>query len=362
MKKTIAALLFVMVATGAFGQSFLNLRIYGIYFNFQNGIVNVTSNYIMSAPRTDRRTFGDLGGEQGIDTPLEFALLSYYSDPVKKIRPVEADKILPADNPRLSGLKLGAATYKELVEIRYLDPRNTDRIGRYEEMLRFISSKSNVTRAEIETYYRDNIRAFIAEVVDEEFGKISFTSGSPTGGYNAVLMRNPQNGHYTLRYTDARNNTKELSANSLDALKTAMARNTAEFNQNGVNTVSTQNALIPAVSNIGRQSTEPTVLITNILTGLYTATTTAERDRYFKALLGQYIRYQQLVNAGEGIKAVPALHSFADAVIEMSPGLFSKFGQDIQRINVFNVRFTSTSKDEIEVLASWRQPPLRASA
>ena len=316
----------------------------------------------MSAPRTDRRTFGDLGGEQGIDTPLEFALLSYYSDPVKKIRPVEADKILPADNPRLSGLKLGASTYKELVEIRYLDPRNTDRIGRYEEMLRFISSKSNVTRAEIETYYRDNIRAFIAEVVDEEFGKISFTSGSPTGGYNAVLMRNPQNGHYTLRYTDARNNTKELSANSLDALKTAMARNTAEFNQNGVNTVSTQNALIPAVSNIGRQSTEPTVLITNILTGLYTATTTAERDRYFKALLGQYIRYQQLVNAGEGIKAVPALHSFADAVIEMSPGLFSKFGQDIQRINVFNVRFTSTSKDEIEVLASWRQPPLRASA
>jgi len=228
-------------------SSLLNLRTYGNYFDFQNGTVNVTSHYIMSAPRADRRTFGELAGEVGIDTLLEFALLSYYSQSVVQIRPVEAEAILPADNPRLAGLKLGAATYKELLMLRFLDPNNTAAIGRYEGMIRFIQDRNCVTRAQIEAYFRDGIRSFINEIVNEEFNRISFVMGSPTGGYNAVLTRNPQNGHYMLRYTDARDNTKELSAVSLEALSSAMSRNTAEFNQAGINTVRTQAALIPAV-------------------------------------------------------------------------------------------------------------------
>jgi hypothetical protein len=44
-----------------------------------------------------------------IDTPLEFALLSYYAQPVINIRPPEAAALLPADNPRLFGQKLGVA-------------------------------------------------------------------------------------------------------------------------------------------------------------------------------------------------------------------------------------------------------------
>jgi len=176
MKKIIAVLLFVMVATTSFGQtSLLNIKKYEAYFGTNQK--DISRQYVDVASDDDYERFSVLGGNlTDIDTPLEFALLSYYSDPVKNIRPPEADKILPANNPRLAGLKLGAAVYQELQIIRFL--ADTQAIGRYEEMLRFISSKSNATRAEIEAYYRDGIRSFVSDIVDENIAKSRF--GAPT--------------------------------------------------------------------------------------------------------------------------------------------------------------------------------------
>jgi hypothetical protein len=103
-----------------------------------------------------------------IDTPLEFALLSYYSQPVISIRPVEAKNILPANN-KTSELKLGAAVYQEMRMLRFLG--DTAAAGRHEGVLQFITGRGNATGAEIEAYYRQHIGALIAAVVDESLKK-----------------------------------------------------------------------------------------------------------------------------------------------------------------------------------------------
>jgi len=168
--------LVVAVPPGTFAQvsmsdiSLLNPSRYISIFGFKNGAVDSNDqNYIWKAPRADRVLFRDLGGESAIDTPLEFALLSYYSQPVIKIRPVEADTILPANDPKLADKKLGAAVIQDLQILRFLG--NTAAVGRYEGMLKFITDRGNVTRAEIETFYHDGIRKLVSDIVDEEFKK-----------------------------------------------------------------------------------------------------------------------------------------------------------------------------------------------
>ncbi|MDR0447065.1 MAG: hypothetical protein LBH07_00180, partial [Treponema sp.] len=119
MKKIIAAFfVFAVLAPETFAQtdnSLLNLNNYAEIFGFQRGVVDPTSEYIFSAPRVERRNFSHLDGDDvQIDTPLEFALLSYYSQPVLNIRPAQADAILPKNNPKLADQKLGAAVFQEI--------------------------------------------------------------------------------------------------------------------------------------------------------------------------------------------------------------------------------------------------------
>jgi hypothetical protein len=170
MKKIIAALALLCVfAVGVFGQM-INTIQYAETFGFRNGQISHTSEYVMSATRADRRNFADLAGnEVQIDTPLEFALLSYYSQPVITMRPVEADEILPANNPRQADLKLGAAVFQEIQILCFLG--NTAAEGRHRGILKFITDRRNVTEAEVEAYYRNNIRGLVSQIVDEEFGK-----------------------------------------------------------------------------------------------------------------------------------------------------------------------------------------------
>jgi hypothetical protein len=94
------------------------------------------------------------------------ALLSYYSPSVVNIRPAQAAEMLPANNPKLSGQKLGAALYQYIQVLRFFG--DTAALGRYESMLKFVQDRNSVTRTEIETYYRNNIRALIISVVDEK--------------------------------------------------------------------------------------------------------------------------------------------------------------------------------------------------
>jgi hypothetical protein len=263
--------------TGAGALTMLNTKEYSSLFISKNtGLLNLKYSRAISS-NEDRERIASLNGESNlIDTPLEISLLSYAAG-VIDVRPVEADAILPANNPRLSGLKLGSAVWKELTEIRFLDPSNTAAIGRYEGMLKFISDKNGVSRAEIEAYYRQGIGAFIAAEVDAQFNRVSFTINNPTtvsAFYEAVLMRNAKTGQYTLNYVGHSTNgevtlTKELAAPSMDALLANMQKNTADFNQACIDQVRTQEALIPAVAG----TDDMLKVITAALTAFYSSPT-----------------------------------------------------------------------------------------
>jgi hypothetical protein len=170
MKKIIATLAFLCVAAGgALGQTgLLDVKRYEAYFGIDKR--DISRKYVDVASDDDYERFSVLGGDiTDIDTPLEFAILSYYSQPVLKIRPKEADAILPANNPKLADQKLGAAVFQEIQVLRFLG--DTAAVNRHEAILQYITNRKNVTRAEIETYYRNNIRALVSETVDVEFKK-----------------------------------------------------------------------------------------------------------------------------------------------------------------------------------------------
>jgi len=178
MKKSIAvaAFLFVVAVGTAVGQTnvgLLNTNKYFSLFSISKKEDIVDSDYVWKATDEEIVQFGVLNwsGKEDItglvDTPLEFALLSYYSQPVLKSRPKEADTMLPANNPKLADQKLGAAVFQEIQIMRFLG--NTKAVNNLEAILKFITDRKKVTRAEVEAFYRDNIRALIASVVDEEF-------------------------------------------------------------------------------------------------------------------------------------------------------------------------------------------------
>ena len=174
MKKIVFTLALLCVLTaGAFGQTMLDLNTYYQLFSIRRSADIVESDYVWAATDNEILSYGVLnwnGREDDdtglVDTLIEFALLSYYSSAVRSIRPVQANEILPANNPRLAGLKLGAALYQEIQILRFL-ANNQAVERRYEGMLRFVCDNNGVTRAEIEAFYRNNIRALVSQVVDE---------------------------------------------------------------------------------------------------------------------------------------------------------------------------------------------------
>jgi len=183
MKKILplAVFLFVILAPVAFGGEVRNQRLVGLenymdYFSDGNpprtpGNVRVSAEYTRLVDNETFNRFRELGGsEYGIDTALEWALASYYSPAVVQIRPVQADTILPANNPRLADQKLGAAVFQEIQILRFLG--DTAAAGRHEAMLQFITSRGNVTRAEVEAYYRNGIRALVSDIVDEQVARL----------------------------------------------------------------------------------------------------------------------------------------------------------------------------------------------
>jgi len=200
------------------------------------------------------------GYDDEIDSVLEYALASYFSPAILNIRPVKAAEMLPA-NSKASAFQLAYATLKELAEVKFLTPQDTAVIGRYEGMVKFIQDKHGLTRAEIDKYFHDAIKAEVTKTVDEAFSKISFLAENaatfPARSHNAVLTRNPQNGHYTLSYSGAytKNGSQEIKdMPTLDALLAEMRRRTADFDQTGINSVRAQVALMPVVAYAERKA------------------------------------------------------------------------------------------------------------
>jgi hypothetical protein len=228
---------------------------------------------------------------------------------VVNIRPVEAAKILPA-NSRESEVKLGAATYAELQEIRFLDPQNSGRIGRYEGMLKFITDKQKITQAELTA----SLRASIHAVVDAEFNRVGFLLNNATTnsvrGHNSILTRNAQNGHYTLSYGGAytNNQTKELTAPTLEALLAEMRKNKTDFDETGIQSVRAQAALIPAVARPAEVDRAK-----NTITNFYITPST----NTYNALVSHY-RYYSKTNIDERNASYAFLTSLEALNVELA--------------------------------------------
>jgi hypothetical protein len=236
MKKiAVVAFLFAVAVTGTFAQT---LRNYTSIFLDRNKVMDW--KYIDASSDKDFERISALGGDPtDIDTPLEIALLSACAG-VIDVRPVEASRML--GTPKQTDLTLGSWVFQEIQILRFLG--NTASVGRHEAELKIITDRGNVTRAEVETYYRNGIRTLISETVDEEFNKIS--GFMIDRNYDAVLTRNSQNGQYDLRYEGAGHVVKELSAASLRALSSVMSRS-SDFSATAYNEVEAQAELIPAV-------------------------------------------------------------------------------------------------------------------
>ena len=141
---------------------------------FLNAKGKIDSKYIRAASdEVAMDKIGALGGDPDlIDTALEVALLSNTAG-VIDIRPVEATKML--GNAKQADLKLGAAVFQELQLLRFLG--NTTAAGRHEGMLKFITDRGNVSRKDIEAYYKQNIAAYVSEIVDEQVVRLKKTPG-----------------------------------------------------------------------------------------------------------------------------------------------------------------------------------------
>jgi hypothetical protein len=141
----------------------LNLNRYATFFLNNQG--RMDRQYRNAATSEDFDRIAALGGEEwSVDTPLEIALLSNAAG-VVNVRPVEASQML--GNPRQAALKLGAAVFMEIQILRFLG--NTRAVGVHEAELKFITDRGCVTRAQIETFYRNGIRGLVSDIVDEQF-------------------------------------------------------------------------------------------------------------------------------------------------------------------------------------------------
>jgi phosphopentomutase len=171
--------------------------------------------------------------------------------------------MLPADDPVLVDLQLGAMLYMKKAAVSFLgggDP------AKYAVELKFITDKGNVTEADIENFMVQGIAA----AVDAEFGKVRFllknSRTNPVRSHEAVLAYSANPG-YTLTYEGAytTNGHQEITAPTLDALLAEMGRRKTDFDQTGINNVRAQAALIPAT----RLDNKAISGITDILTNLY---------------------------------------------------------------------------------------------
>jgi len=261
----------------------LNLKNYSSCFI--NARTNaISAEYVMEATDKDFERIASLGGsETKIDTTLEIALLSRCAG-VVNIRPVEAEQMLSKLTPKQQDEQLSMHVYKDMQIMRFLG--NTKAVGYHDAVLQFdIIARGNILRTDIEAYYKQNIGAYVASIVDEEFNKISFLlEGSPNGSYNAILMRD-KNNQYILSYEGYFNGTKQtkpFSITSLETLPSEMLRN-PDFNRASIDQVKAQAALIPAViyANARNNSLK---FITDIITNFYinpnAGTYTALKDVY----------------------------------------------------------------------------------
>jgi hypothetical protein len=313
-----AAVLALLTAAGLGAQegagllSAGDLDGYAKPFLNNNGLLSRT--YIRAANEDELNKVSALSGDiDVVDTPLEIALLSTCAG-VVDVRPVMAPEvaaILPANNPKLSDLKLGAAVYQEMQVLRFLG--NTAAVGRHEGIIKFITDRGNVSRAEIVDYLKQGI----AEVVNAEFNKVSFILYR----YGVSLTRTNGN-QYILSCKDVNDVVKEFPPASLEALLDTMRNNRTEFESRDIDTVRANAALIPGAIFDGWKKTTTTMvnpydLLTRALTNFYI---TPSNENY-RVVRGIYAR-ARLAKLTDG-------DTFTDNMLESIEQILKSFNQEL---------------------------------
>jgi hypothetical protein len=242
--------------------------------------------------------------------------------------PPEAEAILPRNNPHLVDRQLGAMVYKELTVTRFL---GNSTAAKWEAVLKTITDRGNVTRAEVETFYRQNIGVLIAATVDAEFNRIAFMVNINSGmSYNCILTRSANNKYVLIYESYFGTNTKskrELSDNSLELFLGTLS-NSKDFTPSAINTVRAQAALIPAVALADTDQTNVVQgTVTKALTDFYLNPTTANYNTV-KDIHALFMRrsWEYQDPFFDIIES-----SYSNSLIELSRPLASKVFSDAQQ-------------------------------
>jgi hypothetical protein len=250
------------------------------------------------------------------------------------------------DKSSKSDMWFCAAIYMEVLLNRFLG--NSDSATKLETILKIVCEKNDVSRAEVETFYRDNIRGIISEIVSEEFNKISFSleRGSVVSlTYNFVLTRNPQNGKYDLVYKNIYNETRIITGNSFDDLirELRVGKYKSDFSQEMINDIRTLSSVVPALvytewkqKNIAG-GVDALALINETLTNFCLDPTRANYEK----VIGIYSRYLLMGFENNDIFAQIASNSYISAVRALNDDLANKANADMstrqQKINASGV-------------------------
>jgi hypothetical protein len=178
MRKFIATLVFLcVVAGGVFGQTMVNVKTFATYYGFGDGIVtpDTDNEYYWAMDYNDHSRFGAYEAEDyAVDTAKEWFLAMACG--ISKIKVTDAamatriESVLPSNNPKQKDLQAGAIVYMDVQIDRFLG--DTATVNRHEAVLQFITGRGNATRAEIEKFYRDNVRGLVSDIVDEQLADL----------------------------------------------------------------------------------------------------------------------------------------------------------------------------------------------
>jgi hypothetical protein len=232
-----------------------------------------------------------------------------------------------------AGLQFGLLAFKELQIARFLN--NTAAVTKYTAMLQSTTGRGNVTNAEVETFYRQNVGASIAGEVDAQFNRFVFNLDTDTDSCSATLTRRA--GQYVLVCegywgTPKREDVKEFSAPTLDALITIMQNSKFFSSQTSVLDINlkwvprptydylkAQAALIPAV----RLSSSALTEIKTILTSFYTSVNTSIKDIY-----SLYVNEAELRKNDDFTRIA---HAYFNTLEALNPALAAKVVNDHNR-------------------------------
>jgi hypothetical protein len=320
--------------------------------NFKNPGTNLTdTTYIMNAKmnnKTEANRIARINDNGAFDTAEEIVLLSVTTG-VINVRPVEAAEMLPASDPVLIDLQLGAMLYMKKAVVSFLgggDP------AKYAAEIKFITGWGRVTEADI----KDFVRQGIAEVVDEEYHTRVFFLKMGNKSYTTTLTQN-SNRSYTIQYelNTVENDDEAFTRPNLDALLDELKRR--GFTSGNCDTVRRQSTLFPALSRIDGVTDKNTIdLIKYLLTDFYTTNDQITKLNDYKALVAIYNRYNSvLLTSFDAVDS--AMGAMGKAIATLSPELSKIFEKDAAFVIASSRQQSQQVKtrlmsNDIDVLAS----------